>query len=175
VTPDGPVCNVCTDAVSKQLEEMMALAKKGELKAALDLGLSLQKKGVALPPGLLAALRGEEDETPAMTPRHASVTARFKEWDESNAGVIPEEDFKAILSALGLEEKLLSAIINDADLNKDGQISYEEFISWVFRPAPAELVEHFADTLASSPKSAPVGTSNLKTPFELMSSFWIAK
>lgn len=68
------------------------------------------------------------------------INNEFKEWngllcilhrvfDADGNGLIDREELKRVMASLNeeLSEEDLSAMINEADTDKDGQISFEEF------------------------------------------------
>jgi len=68
----------------------------------------------------------------------AEVRQTFRQWDNDGNGQISQEEMTEILGTLnpGLaakSEELFAA----ADVNADGVLNFEEFLSWIFGPMPA--------------------------------------
>mmetsp|Transcript_28781 Transcript_28781/g.82389 ORF Transcript_28781/g.82389 Transcript_28781/m.82389 type:complete len:693 (+) Transcript_28781:97-2175(+) len=173
VTPQGPVCAACSRLVSGQLQRIIELLDGGDIAAARQLAASLEARGIkvpnlSVPEEDVAILSAEKDDTESM----AQVLATFRTWDTDADGYISKQELADVLVRLGLTREGVSTIFNSADLNHDGRIGYEEFVTWVFRPAPSEVVDQLARCL--SPTHRQMGCCNRRTPFELMSSFWVS-
>ena len=59
------------------------------------------------------------------------ICKAFKVFDEKGCGSIPVEDLRCVLTTLGeaLTEEEMDELLKKADLNKDGKVRYEEFVS----------------------------------------------
>eukprot|EP00931_Biecheleriopsis_adriatica_P026280 TRINITY_DN16004_c0_g1_i3.p1 TRINITY_DN16004_c0_g1~~TRINITY_DN16004_c0_g1_i3.p1 ORF type:complete len:659 (+),score=123.80 TRINITY_DN16004_c0_g1_i3:64-2040(+) len=57
----------------------------------------------------------------------------FRGFDESGDGIVDRMEFKDAVakSSVGFSDILFSRLIDEIDVNKDGQIEEEEFIAWV--------------------------------------------
>lgn len=62
----------------------------------------------------------------------SDVLNAFKTFDRDNNGVISLAEMKHILESFGenVSDKEIEEIFNEADLNKDGNIDYQEFIQF---------------------------------------------
>eukprot|EP00928_Gymnodinium_smaydae_P001225 TRINITY_DN10460_c0_g1_i1.p1 TRINITY_DN10460_c0_g1~~TRINITY_DN10460_c0_g1_i1.p1 ORF type:complete len:604 (+),score=138.83 TRINITY_DN10460_c0_g1_i1:172-1983(+) len=63
------------------------------------------------------------------------VLGAFQSWDTNDDGKISHSELKELLTKLdttAATEQRIDAIIGAADRNKDGSISYKEFVDWVF-------------------------------------------
>lgn len=66
----------------------------------------------------------------------------FKAWDKDGNGFIDEEEFTQALTELGLPADDITSFFNTADWNRDGQISYSEFVDWLYSGlAPSAVVD----------------------------------
>jgi len=60
--------------------------------------------------------------------------AAFKKWDADGTGFISKEEFQTMMRSLMPESKRsFDLLFCQIDVNKDGNVSYEEFIAWVFQ------------------------------------------
>merc|ERR1719159_1746637 len=62
------------------------------------------------------------------------IVQTFKKFDQNGDGMISREELKRILGAISGNEFSDSAVddlLQASDTNKDGFISYEEFVAWV--------------------------------------------
>lgn len=74
------------------------------------------------------------------------VQKAFKQWDPDGSGTISQLELSCILRSLdtSLSFEAIETLFRAADTNRDGGISYKEFIAWLFggegmqplRPAP---------------------------------------
>lgn len=60
------------------------------------------------------------------------VMAAFKAWDTDGNGTISEDELKGALTKLGMNDEEVKTCFEQADLNKDGVVDYDEFITWVY-------------------------------------------
>lgn len=67
---------------------------------------------------------------------HAGILACFRRWDADGNGSISLPELKAVLLDIGVEESEIPKLFSLADVNKDGQIDYEEFVAWLYAVAP---------------------------------------
>ena len=59
----------------------------------------------------------------------AKLQAAFKLFDKDGSGFLSPKEIKEILSFGGnLPDKVIENVLKDADENKDGEISYDEFV-----------------------------------------------
>jgi hypothetical protein len=62
------------------------------------------------------------------------IVSTFKKFDKDGDGFISKPELTRVLKAISKEqfnETEITALLNAADSNKDGRISYEEFVGWV--------------------------------------------
>ncbi|KAJ1557195.1 hypothetical protein HK405_000593 [Cladochytrium tenue] len=62
----------------------------------------------------------------------------FKKFDKDGSGIIDVREFKSLYVDLvkkKLATKSLMATLQDIDLNKDGKVSFNEYVSWVVERA----------------------------------------
>jgi len=64
----------------------------------------------------------------------------FKSWDANGDGTISEDELKTALLKIGMSEKQIATAFEEADTNKDGVVSYEEFLAWVYTD-PCEAIK----------------------------------
>jgi len=57
----------------------------------------------------------------------------FRKWDSNGDGSISVVELGAIGKKLGLADASVKNLMKDADVNKDGELSYSEFVSWLFQ------------------------------------------
>lgn len=69
------------------------------------------------------------------------IQAAFRSWDKNNDGGIDKDEFKEVLVSIGVAEDDLLGMFEKADLNHDGRINYEEFITWIQGDIPVEVRE----------------------------------
>lgn len=62
------------------------------------------------------------------------ITECFRAVDVENSGTIGVLEFEKLLTSLGFEhrDEETDALFAAADANNDGQVDYEEFVSWLF-------------------------------------------
>mmetsp|Transcript_140756 Transcript_140756/g.341980 ORF Transcript_140756/g.341980 Transcript_140756/m.341980 type:complete len:176 (+) Transcript_140756:290-817(+) len=67
------------------------------------------------------------------TDSHEEVMEAFRVLDEDGNGYISSEELRNIMENLGekLTDEEITDIINEADIDGDGQIDYEEFSLWL--------------------------------------------
>eukprot|EP00930_Biecheleria_cincta_P073252 TRINITY_DN60564_c0_g1_i1.p1 TRINITY_DN60564_c0_g1~~TRINITY_DN60564_c0_g1_i1.p1 ORF type:complete len:834 (+),score=128.41 TRINITY_DN60564_c0_g1_i1:45-2546(+) len=84
-----------------------------------------------------------EHQTAAFrTHQRAGIMSRFREMDRDGNGFVSKGELAKVVSKLGLKEAELDAAFCSMDADKDGQISYVEFVNWVYgwdRPKEASL------------------------------------
>jgi Ca2+-binding EF-hand superfamily protein len=62
------------------------------------------------------------------------IVELFKEHDTDGNGYIDQEELSFVLEDMGFLPEESDAMFQAADLNLDGKIKYQEFVTWVFRP-----------------------------------------
>ena len=63
--------------------------------------------------------------------QRSSIRRDFHKYDADGSGYITKDELKLVLkkrSKLDFSESQLQEMLNDADLNSDGKINYEEFV-----------------------------------------------
>lgn len=60
------------------------------------------------------------------------IRETFRKWDCGNAGVISVSDLTTILGKVGVTGPQIQALFQAMDADKDGKVSYEEFINYIF-------------------------------------------
>lgn len=80
------------------------------------------------------------------------VMAIFQQWDTHQTGVIDRDELTEALTNLGVDasKSAVDKFFDDADLDRDGVISYKEFVKHLFQPdikaeAIANLQKRFPD------------------------------
>lgn len=68
--------------------------------------------------------------------RHASqrkLVETFQKWDASSTGFIDKEDLRKLMLKLDqfASDATVENLLQEADVNADGKISYQEFVRWV--------------------------------------------
>lgn len=69
--------------------------------------------------------------------KHAKIRQIFSKWDVDGRGLMSKGDLRNLLESICMElfsEGDLDACFNEADLNGDGFIEYDEFLRWVLLP-----------------------------------------
>jgi len=56
----------------------------------------------------------------------------FRKWDTDGNGYIDKKELEGVLTELGLPGGGVQRLIVDADVNRDGKISYQEFLGYTF-------------------------------------------
>eukprot|EP00931_Biecheleriopsis_adriatica_P116221 TRINITY_DN91897_c0_g1_i1.p1 TRINITY_DN91897_c0_g1~~TRINITY_DN91897_c0_g1_i1.p1 ORF type:complete len:510 (+),score=88.17 TRINITY_DN91897_c0_g1_i1:79-1608(+) len=69
-----------------------------------------------------------------------SIMNTFKVFDEDRSGAIEKGELVAVLRRLSLETVDIDELIEAVDVNRDGVVDYEEFVSWVCDPSLAHPV-----------------------------------
>lgn len=157
-TPQGLVCRSCAETVEALTRRARELTKKGDIKGA---------------EGIVARLRRLTSPAPRDEELQAKLLEIFRHWDSNADGVISRGELRRVLVDIGIDEAGVETIFDSADLRRDGKISYHEFVRWICAPANEDVLEHLSALVVRSPKHAPPATSsNLRTPLELLSSYW---
>jgi len=85
------------------------------------------------------------------SPEH--VLALFKEFDQNGDGVIQYEELVQLLQRLDATswtEERINQLLLAADINRDGQIQFDEFLTWVFgKGDDADAMRAVAEQLAA--------------------------
>lgn len=63
------------------------------------------------------------------------ISDRFKAFDANGDGMINKDELVKVLTKIGIDTSTAGAIMQAADLDKDGSLSYDEFTNWVFGKA----------------------------------------
>jgi len=61
------------------------------------------------------------------------VLAAFKSWDADGNGSISMQELLMLCKSLGMKEDKAKLLMKEADTNKDGNLSYEELVAWLFQ------------------------------------------
>jgi len=88
-------------------------------------------KGIAARKSMCkSAIAGAENVDDLEEKMHAA----FKAWDTDKSGTISLKELSAAVEKLGLKMSKgdLDKLLKESDTNKDGMISYEEFVSWLY-------------------------------------------
>merc|ERR1711933_28945 len=70
--------------------------------------------------------------SPHATPIQQSIMEIFQAWDVNGDGVINKEELHSVLVSLGMTNEEATSTFLAADANKDDQIDYKEFVSWLY-------------------------------------------
>ena len=60
---------------------------------------------------------------------------KFKAWDSDGDGMISKEELRGVFRSLDPDkftDEIVDAMLEAADVNKDGSLSYQEFLDWIF-------------------------------------------
>lgn len=83
------------------------------------------------------------------------IVSVFQAWDIDGSGTISLPELKTVLAEIGVNETDVPKLFSLADCNKDGQIDYEEFVSWLSVVAPVASAQApraaVADAAAAPP------------------------
>eukprot|EP00931_Biecheleriopsis_adriatica_P005201 TRINITY_DN106734_c0_g1_i1.p1 TRINITY_DN106734_c0_g1~~TRINITY_DN106734_c0_g1_i1.p1 ORF type:complete len:497 (-),score=101.05 TRINITY_DN106734_c0_g1_i1:52-1515(-) len=60
------------------------------------------------------------------------ILQKFKTWDTSNDGRISKDEMKAVLIKVGMTTQDAESVFETADVNKDGFVSFQEFVDWLY-------------------------------------------
>eukprot|EP00927_Polykrikos_kofoidii_P047245 TRINITY_DN4135_c1_g1_i1.p1 TRINITY_DN4135_c1_g1~~TRINITY_DN4135_c1_g1_i1.p1 ORF type:complete len:284 (-),score=86.52 TRINITY_DN4135_c1_g1_i1:136-987(-) len=66
------------------------------------------------------------------------IVQLFKENDTNGDGTIDLAELTSVMTEIGFPEEECQRLFEEADLNKDGCINYEEFLTWIYVEKPAE-------------------------------------
>eukprot|EP00929_Paragymnodinium_shiwhaense_P021317 TRINITY_DN13936_c0_g1_i2.p1 TRINITY_DN13936_c0_g1~~TRINITY_DN13936_c0_g1_i2.p1 ORF type:complete len:619 (-),score=138.97 TRINITY_DN13936_c0_g1_i2:426-2282(-) len=152
-SPKGFVCGVCCKMVDNLSAEAKALLAAKEFDKVNVLAKRLK------------ALTSMEEEA-------EHIMSIFKACDVNNDGTLSLDELLLVLEKVGCKKQDAEKVFLAADLNKDGRISYNEFVTWLYEPAAADVLVHFAKELAKSPRHGVDQTTNQHTNFDIVSSFW---
>mmetsp|Transcript_80066 Transcript_80066/g.141267 ORF Transcript_80066/g.141267 Transcript_80066/m.141267 type:complete len:174 (-) Transcript_80066:85-606(-) len=61
-----------------------------------------------------------------------AVKEKFMKWDSDGSGSIGKPEFRKILRECGVPPQNIEMIFTLADVNNDGEISWNEFVNWIF-------------------------------------------
>ena len=59
------------------------------------------------------------------------MRALFAEFDKDNSGAVSVDEAKLMLNKLGMSENEVVAMVDLHDANHDGELQYDEFVSFV--------------------------------------------
>jgi len=79
-------------------------------------------------------------------PKHDKVLQVFKQWDANGDGIISADEMKTALLKIGMSEKNIATAIEEADMNLDHVINYEEFLVWVYTDPCETLKKVISDS-----------------------------
>eukprot|EP00440_Ansanella_granifera_P075479 gb/GFBE01081909.1/.p1 GENE.gb/GFBE01081909.1/~~gb/GFBE01081909.1/.p1 ORF type:complete len:173 (+),score=30.04 gb/GFBE01081909.1/:1-519(+) len=61
-----------------------------------------------------------------------AVHKHFMEWDRDGSGSLSKAEFRRILRACSLPPQNVEMIFSICDVNEDDEVSWNEFVQWVF-------------------------------------------
>ena len=69
------------------------------------------------------------------------ATARFRAADKDSSGVLSVQQMSAVLSSMcpGMGHEEVRSTMSYIDANKDGKVSYDEFVTWLASAEGAHL------------------------------------
>jgi len=76
------------------------------------------------------------------------IVDTFKKFDQNGDGKISRDELKRVLKSISqgkssFDDSAVDAMLGASDTNKDGFISYEEFVSWVTKDVPVDTSADF--------------------------------
>ncbi len=103
-------------------ELMRSVDKNGDGEVSIEEYLHALEKAL-LPSGVIASRCWQVDA-------NAELREAFYMYDMNNDGYITKEEFRTTMKSMGenLTEEEVDAMMSQADTNKDGKISMEEFV-----------------------------------------------
>eukprot|EP00927_Polykrikos_kofoidii_P016995 TRINITY_DN17719_c0_g1_i1.p1 TRINITY_DN17719_c0_g1~~TRINITY_DN17719_c0_g1_i1.p1 ORF type:complete len:620 (+),score=108.36 TRINITY_DN17719_c0_g1_i1:91-1860(+) len=160
-SPNGLICKECKTKVTELAEQAKALAQKGDVRGA--------KKIVER---LKALSEGGPIERTLSDDSQARVLAIFEEWDVNKDGSVSQPELRNVLGRLGMPSSKVNQVFVAADLDRDGRISYREFVEWLFKPAPEEILESFVAALRDTVCGEPRTYFSSKRPWDILNAYW---
>lgn len=88
----------------------------------------------------------------------SAVLDSFRKSDKLGDGVISESDLHELLTSIGLSHDEASMLFRAAEASKDGQISYTDFIGWLFSATPIAAPEKALSTSSDEAPQVPLVT-----------------
>ena len=82
----------------------------------------------------------------------------FSIFDEDSSGRITVEELRHVMGRFGLSEAELTTMINEVDLDGDGEIGFEEFCTLAQEQAAAD---HSESSFQAERVTSPAGTANI--------------
>lgn len=64
-----------------------------------------------------------------------AILEAFKKFDEDGSGAISRDELAQMLKRIDediWDDEKIDNLLNEADANNDGKLSYEEFVKWLF-------------------------------------------
>lgn len=63
-----------------------------------------------------------------------AVVKAFRTWDKDRSGTIERQELRNLLQRVDISHCEIDEVLRVVDVNRDGKISYEEFVRWVSNP-----------------------------------------
>jgi len=79
------------------------------------------------------ALSDEPPATSILEKREQRARYLFKQFDVDDSGTISSEELMEVFSRLGFPRKKVETLFGAIDVNGDGNVDYDEFLSWLFQ------------------------------------------
>lgn len=94
------------------------------------------------PNGLQTPSAGESSELESLLATRKNIVEVFRRADTNGNNSIDRDELKRMMQLLDQEtwdDNNLEALVSQIDRNRDGQISYVEFVEWLFAPLVEEV------------------------------------
>lgn len=114
------------DALRSQVSELLGSKRAQPLLPMFQLlhfleGVAVTLREVSAEPGSTAVFKQKQ-----------MIVETFRRWDLNADGYIVMDEFRRVLSILGVSDSDITGIFNAADKNADGKIDYTEFVDWLY-------------------------------------------
>lgn len=69
----------------------------------------------------------------------------FREWDSDRNGYISQSELRRVLVHIGLPGSEVGNVFKAMDANKDGNVDYDEFVSWLYGGTVSQEVQDYVN------------------------------
>lgn len=125
-------------AVQRSVAEVLGADRSAALLSMFQLLCLLEEVAAG---GLEGGDAESESPLRRCTDTHLAIRGKivgvFTKWDVNEDGVISRKEFHLVLRRIGLSDAEIEYLFSVADTNKDGNIDYKEFTTWLYSGADA--------------------------------------
>lgn len=128
-----------SEAEFEKVHKLLADSKKEELLQQASEVLGAEKAKVLVPmfqlfrffEQITSQAQHSVDSPSSFQSFKEIIMDKFRTWDVNGDGVISNEELRKVLCTLGMSESKVAMVFSSADVNRDGNIDYNEFVCWL--------------------------------------------